>query len=123
VSVDPDLRAQLVAYRVPANLHDGLIRYVEQRIPTGSFLRACLEDDWTDAVNRADPFTGHYVLCIESFIRNVLPAECWGSPEKVHAWIEAGRRQLQQQRCDHKFIDSTVCVKCGWRPPAVDAVD
>lgn len=20
-------------------------------------------------------------------------------------------------RCDHKFIDSTVCLKCGFRPP------
>lgn len=24
-------------------------------------------------------------------------------------------------RCDHKFIDSTVCLKCGWEPPAVPA--
>lgn len=20
--------------------------------------------------------------------------------------------------CDHKFVDSTVCLKCGWKPPA-----
>jgi hypothetical protein len=24
-------------------------------------------------------------------------------------------------RCHHKFIDSTVCLKCGWKPPAVPA--
>jgi hypothetical protein len=120
VSVDPDLRAQLVTYRVPANLHDGLIRYVEQRIPTGSFLRACLENDWTDAANRADPFTGQSLTAIAAFMQDVLPVACWGSPETVHAWIEEGRRQFRQQRCDHTFIDSTVCVKCGWRPPAVD---
>jgi hypothetical protein len=22
------------------------------------------------------------------------------------------------ERCDHKFIDSTSCLKCGWTPPA-----
>lgn len=22
--------------------------------------------------------------------------------------------------CDHKFVDSNVCLKCGWKPPAVE---
>lgn len=26
------------------------------------------------------------------------------------------------ERCDHKFIDSTHCLKCGWTPPAPAAV-
>ena len=26
------------------------------------------------------------------------------------------RRQLRRQVCDHKFIDSRRCVKCGWAP-------
>ncbi|MEP7304177.1 MAG: hypothetical protein ABJA98_01540 [Acidobacteriota bacterium] len=24
--------------------------------------------------------------------------------------------------CDHKFVDSRSCLKCGWTPPAADAV-
>jgi hypothetical protein len=27
-----------------------------------------------------------------------------------------------EKQCDHKFIDSTTCVKCGWMPPANKAV-
>ncbi|HET6496421.1 MAG TPA: hypothetical protein VFH61_13770 [Thermoleophilia bacterium] len=23
-------------------------------------------------------------------------------------------------KCDHKFVDSEVCLKCGWRPPVVE---
>lgn len=23
-------------------------------------------------------------------------------------------------QCDHKFVDSECCLKCGWRPPSVD---
>jgi hypothetical protein len=26
-------------------------------------------------------------------------------------------------RCDHEFVDSTRCLKCGWTPPLVNAVD
>ena len=25
-------------------------------------------------------------------------------------------RRRVASRCDHKFIDSVACVKCGWRP-------
>lgn len=24
---------------------------------------------------------------------------------------------MQQSSCDHKFVDSTRCLKCGWQPP------
>ncbi len=27
------------------------------------------------------------------------------------------KRFAEQARCDHKFIDSTMCLKCGWTPP------
>lgn len=29
------------------------------------------------------------------------------------------RRAALRASCDHKFIDSTFCLKCGWTPPAV----
>lgn len=27
-----------------------------------------------------------------------------------------------QAACDHKFIDSSFCLKCGWKPPAAAGV-
>jgi len=29
----------------------------------------------------------------------------------------AERKRKQRVQCDHKFIDSTKCLKCGWIPP------
>jgi len=26
------------------------------------------------------------------------------------------RIRVEETRCDHKFVDSTVCLKCGWAP-------
>jgi hypothetical protein len=31
----------------------------------------------------------------------------------------AAERLERQTRCDHKFVDSKQCLKCGWVPPAV----
>jgi hypothetical protein len=30
--------------------------------------------------------------------------------------------RTERTACDHKFIDSTVCLKCGWPAPPLDAV-
>src|SRR5690348_12243736 len=26
---------------------------------------------------------------------------------------------MSETRCDHKFVDSAACLKCGWIPPAM----
>ncbi len=28
----------------------------------------------------------------------------------------------QEQRCDHKFVDSNHCLKCGWEPRPAEAL-
>ena len=27
-------------------------------------------------------------------------------------------REAEQAACDHKFVDSNSCLKCGWMPPS-----
>jgi hypothetical protein len=39
--------------------------------------------------------------------------------ERARLAKAAARQRAAQQRCDHTFIDSTHCLKCGWRPDAV----
>lgn len=46
------LRRRLVDAGVPPTLHEGLLEYVAARRPTGSFLRACLANDFNDACVR-----------------------------------------------------------------------
>src|SRR5678815_4010117 len=82
------MRDLLNVFAVPDYLHDGLLRYVLERIPTGSFLRAVLENDLADACSRAaDPLTAISLHRIIAWLRVAAPEECWGSRERVAAWL------------------------------------
>lgn len=69
------------------HLIDTFDRYVQHHIPTGSFLRACLENDLREAVARADHQNIHLLPEVVSYMYNELPFNCWGSPERVKAWL------------------------------------
>ena len=62
-------------------------RYVEHRIPTGGFLEAVLSNDLMGAVGRADAGNLRDLHEICSYVYNRIPSGCWGSPEKVRAWL------------------------------------
>ncbi len=48
------------------------------------------------------------------------PDEVWdiGASNKANDayWRKVHFPELEQKRCDHKFVDSGHCLKCGWRP-------
>ncbi len=73
---------------VPVEITQALYRYTEQHIPTGSFLRAVLENDLTEAVARAD-FTNLRLLPeIVQYCYENLSHNCWGSPEIVKEFLK-----------------------------------
>ena len=76
---------------IPAELLESLARYVDHGIPTGQFLRACLENDFLNAVCRADESNRPHLRAIAQFIHNELPSDCHGSPEAVRAWLASPR--------------------------------
>ena len=67
----------------------GMKRYVEYGIQPGSFLTAVLENNLLEAVNYGDASNGTNLVEWVRFCYNELPANIWGSPEKVQAHIEA----------------------------------
>lgn len=77
---------------VPDNTIDSLIRYVNNGIPTGSFLEAVLSNDLFTAVTRADQWNKQALPRICELIYNYLPGSCHGSHELYKAWLEAFRR-------------------------------
>jgi len=77
---------------MPDKLVAALERYVERGIPTGGFLRACLENDLLLATSTADDNNLLILRDIVKYICNELPSACWGSREKVKAWLVATRR-------------------------------
>lgn len=81
------LRQRLIVSRVPEGLHEGLIEYIVQRRPTGGFLAAVLTNDLQQAAVRADEVNARHLREIVLFLHNDAPAPCWGSPERVNAWL------------------------------------
>lgn len=76
-----------IRYDLAPNLADGLCRYIESGVPTGSFLRAVLENDLREACWRADATNRLLLWEFVCWLHNHAPRDCWGSREKVDAWL------------------------------------
>lgn len=64
-------------------IKESLDRYTKDRIPTGGFLTAVLENDLMGAMGRADHINRQRLPEICKYIYNELPSGIWGSREKV----------------------------------------
>ena len=72
---------------IETHIKEALDRYVKDRIPPGDFLTAVLKNDLTEACGRADVFNRVNLHMIVEYAYNFMPSACWGSPEKVKAWL------------------------------------
>lgn len=81
------LRNALDIHDVPQALHDGLTEYFAARRPTGSFLRSVLENDLHMACLRADGQNRYAIADVVRFLHDECPANAWGSPAAVDAWL------------------------------------
>lgn len=68
-------------------LLDAIDRYVEHRVPVGGFLEAVLTNNLRDAVGRADHLNAPVLQEYVEHLYWCVPSTCWGSPEKVSAWL------------------------------------
>lgn len=85
-----DYAARLNASRIPAHLHDGLIRYLAQRIEPGSFLLAVLQNNLFESVRVADPVSLAALPDLLAFLYHDTPGTCWGSVARVRVWLQGG---------------------------------
>ena len=79
-------RSTLRHFGVPEHLHQGIIDYVVDGVPTGDFLRACFANDFVDAVCRTVDMSFNDLLMIAKWIYNEAPSRSWGSPGVVKTW-------------------------------------
>lgn len=75
----------------PAGLPEDVLHtlklYVFHRLPPGQCVTAILSNDLQKAVAHADDEIMKNMRRIAQFVYNDLPSPCWGSPEKVKAWL------------------------------------
>lgn len=62
-------------------------------IPTGSFVRAVLENNLKEAFMKADDQNRADLFEIVDYCYYEIPAPCWGSPEKVKAWRDTKAKE------------------------------
>lgn len=75
--------------KLPSHIQDGFRVYIERHVLPGSFVRACLENDLSMAFGKADEINRERLYDIVRFLHNEAPGTCWGSREKVKAWVKA----------------------------------
>lgn len=77
------------SYEIPERMMGGIARYIEQGIIPGSFLTAVICNDLADAVGRADEENMANLPAYVAYFDNEAPATCWGSRERMAAWVES----------------------------------
>lgn len=72
--------------------------YVAKGIPVGDFVQAVLENNLRGAVCHADERNLRDLVEIVKHVYNHIPSGCWGSPEKVAAWLEEKRLERMGEK-------------------------
>jgi hypothetical protein len=75
-------------YGCPDEIVDTIKQYVEHRLEPGSFVRAVLENDLMSAIFKAHPLMLPHLKYVCMYVWWEIPSECWGSREKVNAWLK-----------------------------------
>jgi hypothetical protein len=77
--------------RVLTEFRDPLRRYVEYGIvPEGYLLRSVLANQLAESLLYYDEASANTIRRLLVFIRHYLPAQSWGSPERMARWEEQG---------------------------------
>ena len=80
-------------WQIADDIEEKMRTYINHGVPLGGFLRAVFENNLVEASSRADDKNQANLPAFAAYIYNHAPFECWGSKEKVDAWIE--RRGLE----------------------------
>lgn len=76
---------------LPEYMQEPAREYVELGHRPGDFLYEVLCNNLVNAFGRADETNFDRMHVWARWLFNEAPASCWGSPEKVKAWLEVQR--------------------------------
>lgn len=80
---------------IPEMTLRSLALYVNEGVPTGSFLRSVLSNDLFGAFERADQENRDAIGLLVTYIYNEIPSCCWGSRELYHQWLDRKRNERE----------------------------
>lgn len=85
-----DLYENLEEYdAIPERTLNDIRKYVEKHEPVGHFLTGIFKNDLFITCVFVDDINKPVLWLIVKFVFNRCPPKCWGTPEKVEAWLNA----------------------------------
>jgi len=87
-------------FTIPKHLVEGLNFYCTYGLLPGRFLRAVINNDLAEACATGDTDGLRVLPAIVAWLYHQAPAECWGSEEKVNAWVKHMAEQRELARSD-----------------------
>jgi hypothetical protein len=73
--------------------------YVTKGLLPGAFLQAVISNDLVNACAQADPRNLENLPAFAAWFRDEAPPRCWGSREKMEAWVaEATAKRLAKRK-------------------------
>ncbi len=75
-------------HKIRDNTLFNIAAYINLGQPPGHFLGAVLTNDLKEAVTRADEGNLATLPAIVGYLYNKAPAHCWGSEDRVKAWLD-----------------------------------
>lgn len=72
---------------VPPDIMAEIREYIDYYRPTGSFLKAVITNNLSDAVAHADAKNMENISAIVIYFYNQAPQSCWGSEKAYQDWI------------------------------------
>jgi len=96
----------------PVKVLAAINRWVEYRDYPGSFVTRLLCNDLTGTVRSADEESLAALPILLRYLWNEVPADCWGSEDKVNEWGEGphpmrGRIRPRTTDNDHLLLNAT----------------
>ena len=85
-----ELHDRFLALGLPDYMLDGALRYFRDHHRASGFLMALCRNDLMRAVALADTDNAQALSQWVQFLYNYCPADSYGSPEAVEAWITGG---------------------------------
>jgi len=92
-------------FKIPSYMAGGIIRYINDGILPGHFLRAVIENNLFGAVSCADEQNLKNIPAYVGWFYNEAPSSCWGSAEAVTAWHGHGGLAEWQPRLELMPVD------------------
>lgn len=89
---------------IPERTRLAIDRYVQEHYPVGRFLMAVLTNDLEGIVRQADAANRAGLFDIIQYCWAKLPGKCWGTPDKVEAWL--AQRYVVDREADTRRVQS-----------------